>query len=77
MGRQIHCNPASSRRPRHNSGESQNECDWFHFQESVKERPVPLAGAGDETGIEVHVVGDVADTAASEGCCASLCSLSF
>ena len=33
----------------------------------VQEQATPLAGAGIETGVEVHVTGDVADDAASGG----------
>ena len=38
----------------------------------VKEHATPLAGAGVETGVEVHVTGDVADKAASGGCVSRL-----
>jgi len=41
--------------------------------ENVKEHAPPLAGAHVETGVEVHDTGDVADRAASGGCCVSSC----
>jgi hypothetical protein len=41
---------------------------------NVKEHATPLAGAGVDTGVEVHTTGDVAERAASEGCCVSACS---
>ena len=44
------------------------------FLPNVKEHAPPLAGASDETGVEVHVTGDVDDRAASGGCCVSSCS---
>ena len=47
------------------------------FYANVKEHATPLAGAGVETGVEVHVTGDVADSSASGGCCVSSCSASF
>ena len=43
---------------------------------NVKEHATPLAGAGVETGLEVHTTGDVAGSAASGGCCVSSCSAS-
>jgi len=43
------------------------------FLPNVKEHAPPLAGAHVETGVEVHVTGDVADRAASGGCCVSSC----
>ena len=45
----------------------------MNFAANVQEHATPLAGAGVETGVEVHVTGDVADSAASGGCCASPC----
>ena len=48
----------------------------FIFQQNVKEHATPLAGASVETGVDVHVAGDVADSAASGGCCVSTCSAS-
>jgi hypothetical protein len=49
-----------------------------HTQEfhppNVKEHATPLAGASVEMGVEVHTTGDVADRAASGGCCVSSCS---
>jgi hypothetical protein len=39
---------------------------------NVKEHATPLAGAGVETGVEVHVTGDSADKAASWGCVSRL-----
>ena len=44
---------------------------------NVQEHATPLAGAGVEAGVEVHINGDVADRAASGGCCASPCSADF
>jgi len=44
---------------------------------NVKEHATPLAGAGVETGVGVHVTGNVADSAASGGCSVSTCSASF
>jgi len=41
---------------------------------NVKEHAPPLAGAHVETGEKVHITGDVADRAASGGCCVSSCS---
>lgn len=41
---------------------------------NVQELATPLAGASVETGVGVHVAGDVADKAASGGCPASPCS---
>jgi len=41
---------------------------------NVQEHATPLAGASVETGVEVHFTGDVADSAASGGCCVSTCS---
>jgi hypothetical protein len=38
----------------------------------VKEHATPLAGAGVETGLEVHATSDVADKAASGGCVSRL-----
>ena len=43
---------------------------------NVKEHAPPLAGASVETGVEVHVTGDVADKAASGGCSVSTCCAS-
>ena len=43
---------------------------------NVQELATPLAGASVETGVEVHITGDVADRAASGGCPASPCSVS-
>ena len=40
------------------------------------ELATPLARASVERGVEVHVTGDVADSAASGGCPASPCSTS-
>jgi len=42
--------------------------------QNVKEHAPPLAGAHIETGVEVHITGDVDDRAASGGCCVSTCS---
>jgi hypothetical protein len=53
--------------------ETKREISW----ENVKEHATPLAGAGVETGVEVHTTGDVADKAASGGCCASACCASL
>ena len=39
---------------------------------NVKEHATPLAGAGVETGVKVHVTRDVADSAASGGCVSRL-----
>ena len=39
---------------------------------NVQEHATPLAGASVETGVEVHVTGDVADSAASGGCVSRL-----
>ena len=36
-----------------------------YFMSNVKELATPLAGASVETGVEVHVTGDVADKEAS------------
>ena len=36
----------------------------MNFAANVQEHATPLAGAGVETGVEVHVTGDVADSAA-------------
>ena len=44
------------------------------FLQNVKEHATPLAGAGVERGVEVHVTGEVENRAASGGCCASACS---
>ena len=44
---------------------------------NVKEHATPLAGAGVETGVEVHITSDVADKAASGGCCVSTCCASY
>lgn len=44
------------------------------FLHNVQELATPLAGASVETGVEVHITGDVADRAASGGCPASPCS---
>jgi hypothetical protein len=44
--------------------------------QNVKEHATPLAGAGVETGVEVHDTDDSADNAASGGCSASPCSAS-
>jgi hypothetical protein len=49
----------------------------FNLRPNVKEHATPLAGASVETGVEVHVTGDVADKAASGGCCASACCASL
>ena len=46
--------------------------EFCHFLENVKEHAPPLAGASVETGMEVHVTGDVDDKAASGGCVARL-----
>jgi hypothetical protein len=43
------------------------------FPENVKEHAPPLAGASVETGVWVHVTGEVADNAARGGCCVSTC----
>jgi len=43
---------------------------------NVKEHAPPIAGAHVETGEKVHITGDVADRAASGGCCGSPCSAS-
>ena len=43
------------------------------FLENVKEHAPPLAGVGVETGVKVHVTRDVANRAASGGCCVSTC----
>ena len=48
----------------------------FISLENVKEHAPPLAGASVETGNGVHNTGDVADRAASGGCCGSPCSAS-
>ena len=49
--------------------------DQFHcFQPNVQEHATRLAGTDVGTGVEVHVAGDVADSAASWGCGASPCS---
>lgn len=40
---------------------------------NVEEHAPPLAGASVETGVGVHITGDVADKAASGGCCVSSC----
>jgi len=45
-------------------------------QTNVQEHATPLAGADVETGEKVHVTGDVADRAASGGCCVSTCCAS-
>jgi hypothetical protein len=42
---------------------------------NVQEHATPLAGAGIERGVEVHITGDVDNRAASGGCCASPCSV--
>ena len=55
---------------------SQALADKF-IEANVKEHATPLAGAGVETGVEVHTTGDVADKAASGGCCGSSCSPCF
>ena len=44
----------------------------FIFSERQEHAP-PLAEASVETGVEVHDTDDVADKAASGGCCASSC----
>ena len=44
----------------------------FIFLQNVKEHATPLAGAGVETGVEVHVSGDGVDKAASGGCVSRL-----
>ena len=49
----------------------------YLFLPNVKEHATPLAGAGVETEVEVHTTGDVADSAASGGCCVSTCSPSY
>ena len=61
------------------SSKEQNGYDSsdLHLQQNVQEHATPLAGAGVETGVEVHVTGDVADSAASGGCSVSPCSGSF
>ena len=51
--------------------------DIIQFLPNVQEHATPLAGAGVETGMEVHVTGDVADRAASGGCSVSPCSRSL
>ena len=43
-----------------------------HLLPNVKEHATPLAGAGVETGLEVHTTGDSADKAASGGCVSRL-----
>lgn len=47
------------------------------FLANVKEHATPLAGASVETGVKVHTKGDVADRAASGGCCVSTCCASY
>ena len=47
------------------------------FLPNVKEHATPLAGASVETGAEVHVTGDVADSAASGGCVSRLVMRSY
>ncbi len=47
------------------------------FLSNIKEHAPPLAGAGVETGMEVHTTGGAVDKAASGGCCASSCSPLF
>jgi hypothetical protein len=42
------------------------------FLPNVEEHATPLAGAGVETGVEVHATGDVPDKAASGGCVSRL-----
>ena len=48
----------------------------YYSLANVKEHATPLAGAGVETVVEVHATGDVADSAASGGCCVSTCCAS-
>ena len=71
LGKALARNPR--RRLCEESNSSKVSAMVFISSTNVKEHATPLAGAGVERGVKVHITGEVDDRAASGGCRVSSC----